>query len=238
MATRTEILTPVGRIIANDLYKGSDKDAEGKPRVVKTGPSAGQATVQFYVLLAVPKGPEQHWAQTTWGQIIYAEGVKAFPQAAQSPAFAWKVKDGDSQVPNRKGRKPCDMEGARGHWLLSFTSGFPAKVYKDNGQTLLDQPGYVNPGDFVQIFGSVGGNNSQQQPGVFLNSSLVNFVAYGERIVQGPDATAVGFGVGVSLPAGASLTPPAGGFAPGVPPAPGAARTAAAAPRAPPGRAP
>lgn len=217
MTTRINITTPAGRLISGSLYKGSDKDAEGKPRTIKTGPNAGQTATQWFFQLAIPKGPERGWWETEWGKLIYSVGAAAFPQACQSPTFAWKVKDGDSTIPNRRGKRPCDQEGAKGCWLLSFASGFPPKVYKDNGNTLLDQVDAVNLGDYVQVFGSVDGNGSQQQPGVFLNHSMVNFLAYGERIVSGPDATAVGFGQGVQLPAGASATPLAGSFNPAAP---------------------
>lgn len=220
--TKQTILTPVGRIVAGNLYKGSDKDAEGKPRTVKTGPNAGQAAVQFYFALAIPKRAGVQWWQEEWGAKIYAVGAAAFPQACQSPAFAWKVKDGDSTIPNRKGKRPCDQEGYPGHWVLSFASGFPPKIFNKDGTEQILQPDAVKPGYFVQVYGTVDGNGSQQQPGIFLNHSMVAFVAYGDEIISGPDATAVGFGQNVTLPPGASAAPLAGSFAPGSMP-PGAA---------------
>lgn len=236
MSTRQELLTPIGRLVGGSLYKGSDKDAEGKARTIKSGPNAGQATVQYFFMLAIQKGAEQHWASTAWGAKIWATGHAAFPQAAQSPAFAWKVKDGDSQVPNRKGKKPCDLEGAKGHWLLSFASGFPPKIFNADGSQQILEVDAVKPGYFIQVFGSVDGNGSAQQPGVFLNHSLVAFAAYGPEINLGADASAVGFGAGAALPAGASAAPltqafnpapPAAGVPaapmPGVPAIPGAA---------------
>lgn len=214
MATRTDLLTPVGRVIAGSLYKPNTTDAEGKPLVVKSGPSTGQPRADYYFMLAIPKGAEQHWAQTRWGALVYAEGAKAFPQACQAPTFAWKIKDGDSTIPNRRGKRPVDMEGAKGHWLLSMSSGYAPKISKDNGTVPMLEVDAVRPGDYVQVFGSIAGNDSQTQPGIHLNHSLVNFVGYGERITSGPDAASVGFGQGVVLPPGASLTPPAGAWTP------------------------
>lgn len=230
MSNRTDILTPAGRLVQGSLYKANTTDAEGKPLVVKSGPQAGQPRKDYYFALAIPKGPEQHWAQTTWGQLIYNAGRTAFPQAHQAPTFAWKVKDGDSHIPNRKGKRPCDQEGFKGHWVLSFSSGYPAKISRDNGTVPMLEPDAVNLGDWVQVFGSVDGNGSQSQPGIYLNHSMVNLVGYGQRIVIGPDAASVGFGQGVAMPAGASATPLAGAWTP--PP------TAAAPAALPPGQLP
>jgi hypothetical protein len=108
MAQKVNITSPVGRIVMGSLYDPSTTDAEGKPLVVKTGPNAGQPRVNYFFALAIPKGAEPHWAHTPWGQQIWNVGNQAFPNAAQSPAFAWKIEDGDSQIPNKKGRKPVD----------------------------------------------------------------------------------------------------------------------------------
>ena len=226
MSTRKDILTPVGRIVQGSLYKGNDKDAEGKPLVVKSGPNSGQARLDYYFAIAIPKTPgHTHWSQTEWGQLIWATGHAAFPHAAQAPTFAWKVKDGDSTIPNRKGKRPCDQEGFPGNWILSFSSGYPPKIYNANGTQQILEPDAVKPGYFVQVFGSVDGNGSTTQPGVYLNHNMVAFVAHGQEIYFGPDASAVGFGQNVQLPPGASATPLPGGFnpappVPGVPPAP------------------
>lgn len=220
MSTRTDLLTPVGRLVAGSLYKPNLTDAEGKPLVVKSGPNVGQPRQDYYFAVAIPKGAEQHWSQTAWGQIIYTTGRTDFPQAHLAPTFAWKVKDGDSTVPNRKGKRPCDQEGNPGHWVLSFSSGYPPGISRDGGKVPMIEVDAVNLGDYVQVFGSCGGNGSQTQSGVFLNHSKVDFVAYGKRIATGVDAAAVGFGQGIVIPAGASMTPPAGAFNPAAAAAP------------------
>lgn len=218
MSNAKTILTPVGRIVQGSLYKGNDKDAEGKPLVTKSGPNAGQARLDYYFAIAIPKIPgHTHWSQTDWGQLIWATGHAAFPQAAQSPTFAWKVKDGDSTIPNRKGKRPCDQEGFPGHWILSFSSGFPPKIYNANGTQQILEPDAVKPGYYVQVYGTLDGNGSTTQPGVYLNHSMVAFVAHGQEIYFGPDASAVGFGQNVQLPPGASATPLPGAFNPAPP---------------------
>lgn len=214
---RQNFTTPVGRLLMGSLYKPQDKDADGKPLVIKSGPNAGQPKVQFFFAVGIPKGAEQHWAQTEWGAKIWATGHAAFPKEAQSPHFAWKIVDGDSQVPNKKGTKPCERTGYPGHWVLSFTSGYAPKIYNEDGSKMIVEPDAVKLGYYVQVNGDVDGNGSTQNPGIFLNHNMVALSAYGEEIVVGPDATTVGFGQS-PLPAGAMATPPAG-FNPQVPPA-------------------
>ena len=232
MSQRVNITSPVGRIVMGSLYDPSTTDAEGKPLVVKTGPNAGQPRVNYFFALAIPKGAEPHWAHTPWGQQIWAVGNQAFPNAAQSPAFAWKIEDGDSQIPNKKGRKPCDNEGWRGHWILKFSGGFAPKVYQQEGAGYVQvtQKDFCKPGYFVEVAFSVEGNGSQSQPGVYLNHSMVCFRAYGQEITFGPDVASAGFGQS-ALPVGASMTPPAGAIP--MPQAPAAAPAAYAPPALP-----
>ena len=234
MAQKVNITSPVGRIVMGSLYDPSTTDAEGKPLVVKTGPNAGQPRVNYFFALAIPKGAEPHWAHTPWGQQIWNVGNQAFPNAAQSPAFAWKIEDGDSQIPNKKGRKPCDNEGWRGHWILKFSGGFAPKVYQQEGAGYVQvmQKDFCKPGYFVEVAFSVDGNGSQSQPGVYINHSMVCFRAYGPEITFGPDVASAGFGA-APLPAGASMTPPAGAI-----PMPQAPAAAPALPGAPAGYAP
>lgn len=212
---KIDILTPVGRLIAGSFYRANTQDAEGKPLVSKSGPNIGQPRIEYYFMVAVPKGGEQGWWQTPWGQLIYNVGATAFPQACQSLDFAWKVKDGDSTKPNKKGKRPCDMEGAKGCWLLGFTSGYPPEVTRENGNVKMPDEGAVKLGHFVQVFGNITDNGSQSQPGVFLNHSKVNFTAFGPEIFTGVDPATVGFGQNVVLPAGATMTPPGMAAMPG-----------------------
>lgn len=218
MATPTDILFPVGRLVGGSVFKANDTD-NGKPRVYTDGPNKGQPRVTFDFAVAIPKTPgHTHWAQTEWGAKIYAIGQAAHPQMCQSPMFAWKIRDGDSTVPNLRGNKPCDQEGHPGHWVLWFSSGFAPKTLRDNGTAPMPNT-EVKTGHYVQVYGSCAGNTGQK-PGVYLNHSIVNWAAFGPEIVSGPDPTTVGFGQGVVLPAGASMTPPAGSFTPGAGSAP------------------
>lgn len=208
---RTDILFPTGRIVAGNLYKPNTKNAEGGPLVFKSGAQAGQARVDYFFAIAIPK-TGTHWSQTEWGAKIWAAGHAFMPQAGSIPSFAWKVTDGDSTVPNKKGKAPNTREGYPGNWVVSLSSSFAPKIYNRDGTQVLTEPDAVKPGYFVQVYGNVDGNNAQNQPGVFINHSMVALQAYGPEIVFGPDATGVGFGQG-ALPAGASAAP-VGGFNP------------------------
>lgn len=211
---KVNFTTPVGRLVMGSLYKPQTTDADGKPLTIKNGPNVGQPTVRFFFAVAIPKKPgEQHWSQTEWGAKILAVGQQAFPQGQwQQPTFAWKIIDGDSQVPNSKGKKPCDREGYPGHWVISFSSGFAPKIYNADGSAAILEPDAVKLGYYVQVNGDVDGNMNAMKPGIYINHSMVALSAYGEEIHVGPDATQAGFG-GAPLPPGASMTPVAG-FAP------------------------
>lgn len=215
----TPILFPPGRLIMGSCYKGSDKDNKGNPRLVKTGPNKGQPSIQFFLGVAIPKGAEQHWSQTEWGAKIWATGHAAFPAFAQNPAFAWKIDDGDSTIPNKSNKRPCDAEGAKGHWIVKFSSSFAPKVFTQPSPGVFQEvvtPDAVKAGYWIQVFGSVAGNGSSESPGVYVNHDKVLFVREDAVISQGVDAATAfgGAAVSAALPNVAAVP-----FAAAVPPA-------------------
>lgn len=226
---RINFTTPVGRFVNGNLYQPQTKDADGKPLLIKNGPNTGQPTQKFYVAIAIPKIAGAHWAtypraanrqnERSWGEAIWAAGHGAFGPSAQSPVFAWKVSDGDSAIPNKKGRKPCDNEGWPGCWVLHCSGSFAPKCYNADGSAVLVERDAIKPGFYIQIAGNVAGNASSQNPGVYVNPSMVSLQGFGPEIISGPDPTQAGFG-GAPLPAGASSVPVGGfnvGQAPAVP---------------------
>lgn len=218
MSTRTELLTPIGRLVQGSLYSGATTDAENRPLVYKSGSNIGQPRVNFWFSLALQKKGEQHWNQTEWGQKIWGVGQTGFPDGrANSPLFAWKVIDGDSRIPNTQGRLPCDNEGFPGHWVLKFSGAFAPSLFNDSGTLPLTEPNAIQLGDFIQVYGYIEDNKSNQQPGIYLNHSMIAHSGYGQRIVLGADPKAVGFG-NTPLPPGASATPVTQAFQPAMPP--------------------
>jgi hypothetical protein len=231
---KINITSPVGRIVMGSLFAERTTDAEGKPLVVKSGPNAGKPRVDYFFALAIPKEPgHTHWAQTAWGQQIWALGHQAFPQAAQAPDFSWKISDGDSRQPGKlfkgkPGKPPCENEGWPGCWVLKFSGGFAPKVYRqeNGGYVQVINPNEVKTGYYGEVAFSADGNGSQTSPGIYLNHSMFCFRAFGPEINFGPDAASAGFGQ-APLPAGASMTPlasttplPAAPVAPGYAPPP------------------
>jgi hypothetical protein len=210
------LTTPVGRIVQGDLAKAQPVlDNLGKQKLTRDGHPA----IQHFISLAIPKTPgHTHWAQTDWGKQIWDEGNRAHPNFAPHPTFSWKIEDGDSGIPNKKGKKNCDREGFPGHWILKFRSGFLPKTYNADGSLAIpaDQ---IKCGYYVQVNCSVAGNTGES-PGVYLNPNMVALSGYGEEIIAGPDASEAGFGA-APLPPGASATPIGGFVPPAVPAAPG-----------------
>ena len=224
MSKREDILFPIGRFVMGSMYEPQTEDADGKPLVIKSGEKKGEPTQRYFFGLAIPKAGEDHWARTEWGAKLWAIGHAGQPNANQMPAFAWKVKDGDSQVPNKAGKKPVDQPGHKGCWILSFSSTYAPKLVNSDGSAHITEPNAIKPGYYIQVYGSVDYNNSTQNPGIYLNHNLVSLQAYGEEIHFGIDPKAVGFGG--KLPPGASAAPVGGMSAPpntGLPPPPAAA---------------
>ena len=220
MGERINITTPVGRLVGGSLYEPETTDYDGKPLVGKDKVTPRQ---NFSFGVAIPKTPGQHWANEPWGAPIWALAHRAFPNGeTQHPAFAWKITDGDSQIPNKRNRKPCEREGFPGHWVMWFSGGFAPKIYNADGSQQILEKDAIKPGYYVQVFGNVTDNKPSQSPGIYINHVYVALSAYGPEISIGPDVSAAGFGQNVALPPGASATPPAGSFAPAAPAVPGA----------------
>lgn len=208
---RTNITFPTARLVQGSLYKPSTTDQQGNQLVVKYGANKGQPRVDYWFRIAIAKGAETHWANTPWGQQIWAVGHAAFPAVVSSPGFSWKIDDGDDTTPNlqRKGKRNCDSEGWAGHWVVKFSGGFAPKIYRseNGGHTQIMEVDAVKPGYYIEVAGSLDGNNNEQKPGVYINHSLICLRAFGPEITFGPDVASAGFGVS-PLPAGATMTPP------------------------------
>lgn len=218
------IKLPVGRLVQGDPHKGRDRDAKGKPLVTKNGPNAGQPRTEYFIAVAVPKNGEQHWNQTEWGAQIHAFGQSVWPQGQyQQPAFAWKIDDGDSTVPNTFGRVNATTEGFAGHWIVRMSSGYAPGLYNRDGSEKILQDGAIKRGYYVEVLIGIRSNQNLQKPGIYVSPELIALNAYGEEIKGAEiDASAVGFGQSAA-PAGA-LTTPAPALpsvaAPTVPPVP------------------
>jgi hypothetical protein len=231
---KVRFTSPVGRLVQGDPWTPQTKDMQGNPLVVKTGANAGQPTQRYNVSLAVPKldaqGQPNAELAAFYGQILavsVAGFPHLFPQGAAGPCvrpdFAFKVIDGDSPVPDQKGKPWNTKEGFPGHWVFKFGSAYAPKCfaaghYAANEQ--LTDPQSIKRGHYIRVNGSIEPNGDVAKPGVYLNLDLVEWAGFGPEISSGPDAAAA-FGAGPgALPVGASALPV---MAPGGPAAGGVA---------------
>ena len=197
----TNILTPVGRIVSGGPGYKNTKNMAGQPLTDRNG----NPRFEVFIGLAIPKTDPGVDALI---QQIKNEGRQSMPQQANSPNFAWKIIDGDSDIPNASGRAPRDKEGYAGHWVFKFSSGFESKCYTAGGAERIADPETIKTGDYIRIAGSVKGNNSATNPGVFLNHHMIEFIGHGEPISSGPDAASVfGSAPAANVPPAASPTP-------------------------------
>jgi hypothetical protein len=143
---------------------------------------------------------------------LQAESRTAFPNGTP-PKFAWKYKDGDSEIDDKG--KPYNLrEGWAGHVVLTVaTQSFTPQIFKKNPVNgAWDQIGEkeIKCGDYVAVNVTVkyNGATGTNTPGLYVNPNGVIFLGYGPEIVSGgqdPDEMFAGFNP--SLPAGASATP-------------------------------
>lgn len=181
-----EIITPVGRIVGGHPMVMNDvKD----PRTGEIKMSADGVTPrkELYFGLAIPKNGETHWNQTSWGATIATTAATDWPNGEHGAAtFAWKITDGDSAVPNKVGKKPCDKEGYPGHWVINLSTALPVKCYHVGNYDPMAQiqdKNEIKPGDYGRAAINVKGNAPSQSPGVYLNPTLFELTRAGELIV-------------------------------------------------------
>ena len=229
------LMTPVGRLVQGDVFKGNNKDGEGNPLLYKSGPNAGQPRSQWFIGLAIDKslsnqffvdleGNQPHAVQQMdiW-QVAQMIARQSFPNLfdaqgnCHNPQFSFKIVDGDGVDSN--GKINADREGFAGCWVLKFSNCFEPKCYDENNTGILSaESGRPKRGDYIRVVFEMTGNDSAQRPGLYFNHSMVQFIAYGDPIVGGPDGAAM-FGAAPvgQLPQGASTTPRAPVGAPAAP---------------------
>lgn len=215
--TKERFTTPVGRLVQGDVDTAQEKDAQGNPRVVKTGPNAGQPNPQYFIAVAFPKADPQGEFSQFYGQLLAKaaqEFPNLFPNAASGdytcvhPQFSFKVIDGDGRDTN--GKLNSEKEGFAGCWVVRFASGYPPRIYdagKYGPHDQIQEKGFIKRGYYVRVSGTIDGNGNAQRPGLYLNLDMVERSAFGPEIVGGPDAGDVFGGGPASLPQGASATP-------------------------------
>jgi hypothetical protein len=224
-AQEYKFTTPVGRVVSGSVWDPKTTDYDGNRLLFKSGPLVGQPGRKEYGFgVAFPKTQgATHWAQEGWLKPFWDLGHASFPNGeAQRTDFAWKITDGDSQIPRKgkngqPGRKPCEQEGYPGHWVVWFSGATAPRTFNSNGTQAID-PSTVRTGFYVQVQGNAK-KNTGASPGLFVNHGLVALAGHGAEIVGGPDPLSAGFG-NAPLPPGASAVPVGGMAVPGAAPLP------------------
>lgn len=213
-----EILFPVGRLVAgHPMFPQPVMNNKVKPPVPMLD-ATGQPVTERYIGVAIPKAGESHWNQTAWGAQIYAaaqDPVEGYsPGEVQYDGFAWKITDGDSAKPNKKGNKPCEQEGWAGCWVIHMSTRIVYNCYHvgkyDPAQAIQNKDD-IKKGYKCRVFAVVKGNKPSETPGVYINPSLFEMTAVDTEIVSkasGPSAADVFGGGQVSTPAPVANTPP------------------------------
>lgn len=227
MSEAVQILTPIGRLVQghpmevnpvlDDKTKQQKKNLDGTPMT------------QIYVGIAFAKS-DPAFMRDVWPQ-MQAVAQRDWPRGEfNSPTFAWKVVDGDGK--DRKGQPYASREGFAGAWVLKISSGYAYQVVappQENNVPIVDK-NRIKRGYYVRAYVNIKGNSPSQTPGLYVNPSFVQLMAYGPEITSGPDVAAIlaQAGAAPALPPGASLTPVGNGTgiatgAPGLPLPSGAA---------------
>lgn len=205
-----EFVTPVGRLVGGSPFEARTEDFDGAKLVDKEGKPYVEYTISVAIAKSDPKFP-------AFWQILSTEARRGWPQQFDAngqcinPGFAWKMTDGDSQLPNKKGNKPCDREGYPGHYVFHFTTRLAPKCYhvgKETAGMEITDPNAIKRGYYVDVYGTVAANDSSAKgamnPGIYLNPRFVRLVHLGEEIISGPDAkSAFANAANPSLPPGA-----------------------------------
>lgn len=205
--TPQQVVTPVGRLVAGhpmDHQTVTDDNNQPKP-----GPD-GTPRTEVYLAVAIPKGSEQHWNATDWGRAIWQAGAEGWPGGEfNSPQFAWKITDGDSTVPNRRGKKPCERDGWPGHWVMHLSTGLNVKCFHAGQYEPINQiqeKHAIKRGDYCRVCINAKGNAPSQTPGVYLNPTLFELTRAGVEIQgSGPDPSEAFGTAPAQLPPGAQV---------------------------------
>lgn len=214
--TSVNFTTPVMRYVQGDVFVAQEKDAQGNPLVVKTGPNAGQPAPRFFAAGAIPKNdPAWPAFEQILKQVAAASFPHLFPQGPNGPCvnpnFSYKIVDGDGVDQN--GKPNNQKEGFAGHWVLRFSTSFKPGVYPKGQYDQMHQiqdKNLFRRGYYFRIAGTASGNDNAQRPGIYLNMNLIEHCGYGPEIVSGPSAQDAFGSAPAVLPPGASATPLAG----------------------------
>jgi len=204
------ILTPVGRLVSGSIFEARDKDFQGNAYKGKDG----QPISIYNFGIAIAKDDP---GLAAFFDVMKQAGAQGHPRLFQGGAmpdddkFSWKWTDGDSTKPNAKGNKPCDREGFPGHHVFFFSGQHVPKVYSRGGESVIADKSAVKRGYYIRVSGNIKANESESNPGIYLNYGMIEFYGHGEEIQTGPDAKSVFGDAPSNVPKGVTSAPVASG---------------------------
>lgn len=194
----------------------------------------GRPVTEMYCAIAIPKNGSTDWRATPWGQKTHGLAVAAWSNGEpQNPAFSNKIDDGDSAIPNKKQKKPCDQEGYPGHWVVHCSTQFAVRCHHvgkyDPSEQIQDEK-KIKTGDYGRLLIEVK-KNTGDTPGMYMNPILFELSRAGQLIITqtgtsaadafGGDGANVDPNAQVDNAVGFSSGPGTGDDAPPPPPPPG-----------------
>lgn len=217
-----------GRIVwgVGDLFKGRVK-TDMQTRQPLINPKTGEKIMEYGFGLAVPKQLLSQMGEGQPGHIwaaMHQEALTLFPSGQIPPSFAMKYKDGDTI--DDQGVPFAQRAGYAGCLVFALTTRIPIKWFRyENGQNIMISEG-VKCGDYVNVQVNVKAHPAvgTAKAGLYLNPMAVQFLGYGEEIINSPSGDQI-FGVQApGLPPGASAMPiaPQGQIVPTMPMQPAA----------------
>jgi len=207
-----DILTPVGRIVGGHPMTAHPV-TDSKTGVAKMHKDGITPRMSTYIGLAIPKGAETRWQDTEWGRQIELVAQTDWSRGEyQAPTFAWKISDGDSRVPNKKGKIPAERDGYPGHWVIHSSTELTVPCYHTGHYASHEQikrKEEIKCGDYGRLYLNVKGNGSSESPGIYVNPTIFDLVRAGIEIINsdGPDAATVFGAVAAVVPVNAQLDP-------------------------------
>lgn len=201
MKNNETIITPVGRFIAGNLFKPYYSG-----ELWDKGPDKGKPRPNYYLGVAFEK------ASGCLDEVrkqLHALAIESFPDKFDKkgnlivPKFSFKIEDGDSTVPNSKGKKNCDKPGYPGNWILNFSSNYTFPITTQDGKNYITDEALIKRGYYIRVAFKAKSNFRPDNPGIKLYQQAVIFFDVGEEIHAGIDvANLLGNNTVSSLPAG------------------------------------
>lgn len=171
----SHIKTPVGRFLDGSFVKSYNKDFYGNET----------EKPYFWAHIGFEKRTPEFNEISRHVQFIAQQGFpELFKNDSKPAAFSWKIIDGDSRVPNKKGSIYAEKEGYPGNYIFKFVTYYPLKICNSDAIDVTEDEKYIKIGDYVRILGSVTSNKSKINPGIYLNMNRVQHVRSGPEIVR------------------------------------------------------